>query len=632
MKKLGLSLLGIFFALTLFACGKVDDPYYEVSDYGLASIRDEQELRALTKQKESAWATNFFRGLFGTESAARDDMDFNDELGGEQGEHSSTNVQVEGIDEGDIVKTDGNRIYTIQWNTLRVIDVDQGTMHLVLSATRDDYGAWYSDLYLTDDYLVVIGYHYDYIYLDRDGDKISNDATDESRPSYGGYGRSMTLIELYDKDTLERVERYEMSGHLQTSRLIDNTLVLISTMSVPQEAEIDPRPYVNHNDTVIVPEYSDIKYVENTQYQAYTMITTIALSETISHEMDIFLGSYSWGQIYVSKQAIYMATGYYDYEHDVYRSLLVSYQFDEDYRVTYGGHGHYRGHVISPFAMDEHDGYFRLVTTEGWGDNVVNRLFVFERIEVDGKRELAQVGRIDEGLGKPRETVRSVRFMGDQAYVVTFEMIDPYYIIDLSDPTNPTITGELEVPGFSTYLHPWHDQMMIGLGYESSGVGVDGIKLSLYDNTDAENPVEVGSPRVFLNDGSYSYSEALHNHKALLIHKTRDFIGFSMERYYYFSNTYRWTSDYMIFDVKPSREIPIDVLATVSHYPIFEANDDLYQANDHHWYYGYADFSVRRAVYVGDYLYVLSGEAITSHAMNDAFNEVNRLIYRQLTE
>ena len=390
--------------------------------------------------------------------------------------------------------------------------------------------------------------------------------------------------------------------------------------------DVDPRPFFKHGDDTIVPEYTDIKYLPGMPYRSFTVISHIHLDASPTLEYDIFLGNSGWGNFYVSHAGIYLATVLYE-QTPLGRwkqsGKLISYIFEDNGSVSYGGAGQFEGHVLNQFSMDEHDGYFRMFTTEGWGDDVVNRLYVFERKVIDGKRVLEVVGLIDEGLGKPRETIRSARFMGDRATVVTFEMIDPFYVIDLSDPYNPTILGELEIPGFSTYQHPWTDNLVLGIGYESDGIGVDGIKLALYDISDEENPVEVGKPLVMLNkDHGWQYGEALHNHKAILVSKPFDFIGFSIYRYHWFSSNYRQTNDYIIFNIDPEREHPIEIAATLSHIDLYEANEDFFRG------FGAWRFGVDRAVTIGNYLYVVSGEAVTSHKILDDFETVNTLIFR----
>jgi inhibitor of cysteine peptidase len=355
---------------------------------------------------------------------------------------------------------------------------------------------------------------------------------------------------------------------------------------------------------------------------AFTMVTKVDLEDEIEVDFDIFLGDSSWGQIYVSTEAIYLATTTYTWDdtNETIRSkgTLLSYTFNEDGSIAYGGVGYYDGYVINQFAMDEYDGTFRMVTTEGWGDSVKNRLYVFQRTEEDGKRILKRIGFLDEGIGKPRETVYSVRFNGTMATVVTYEQIDPLYTIDLSDPTNPVIRAGLEVSGYSTYQHPWGEHYIVGIGYEAEGNLIEGLKVALFDVSDPDNPVEVGEPLIIPNDGGWTSSEAIWNHKAILVAEELGFLGFAVSRYHWTSYEYYFSNDYMIFKIDPESETPVTIEAAISHQDLYLEDREYFDA----WYRYYYDFSIERAVYVGDYLYAISGEAVTSHDMTDGFKRI----------
>jgi inhibitor of cysteine peptidase len=493
------------------------------------------------------------------------------------------------------------------------------------STVEDQQYTYFSDLYLTSKYLVVIGQRYTYFTLNLDGEFSNQTSSTKSDMRWYWYGFAQSVIMIYDLETLNKVETFEVHGNILTSRLIENNLYLISTQYVVIDDQMDPRPIFKQGNTPIIPEYNQIKFLPNTSLDAYTIITRIDLSSTPTMEFDIFLGTSSWGQLYVSLNAIYFATNTYTFNRVtsdyVTVGTLISYMFNADGSVSFGGSTEFEGYVINQFAMDEYEGNIRIVTTDGWGDFVKNRLYIFEKAIVDNKRILRQVALIDEGLGKPRERVQSVRFNGPLATVVTFEMTDPFYTIDLSNPKNPIIRAGLEVTGFSTYQHPWLNQTVIGIGYEADDNGrILGIKLSLYDVSDWDNPVEIGKSLVLYNgENGWNYSEALHNHKAILINEERGFIGFAMQRSYWTVNSYEYASEYMIFSIDPNREQPIAIDASLGHMDLYLANRNHYQNNQRYSY----DFSVERAVYIGDYLYVISGEAISSHNMNRSYERVS---------
>jgi uncharacterized secreted protein with C-terminal beta-propeller domain len=503
--------------------------------------------------------------------------------------------------------------------------------------------AYFSDLYITNKYLIVIGQSWVYTYFDSSGkivpevDPTINDEESDGDASienstYLYAPTSSTVIRIYDIDTLELSDEYEVSGYYLSSRLIENSLYVISnhhSYYYNTLENYDPRPWIRENGEMSVPDFTDIKYLPDMQYQSFTVITSFLLADEITETHNIFLGSSNWGQIYVSPTNIYFATTLYDYDffgNWKQRGMLISYQVNSETGVvTYGGSGQFLGYVINQFAMDEYDGYMRIVTTEGWGDSVKNRLYIFERTVADNKLILKRVSLIDEGIGKPRETVLSVRFNKEYATIVTYEQTDPFYTVDLSDPLNPSIKGELEVTGFSLYQHPWTDTLVLGIGQEAEGNNILGLKLALYDITDFENPVEVGSPLVLLNQlNSWTFSEALYNHKAILVAKEKGFIGFSIWRSRWFSSYYANTNDYIIFDINPESSTPITIKHTISHYHLFEENRQAYTTAN---YYGYWNFNIERAVYIGDYLYVVSGEAISSHNLVGEFSTIQEMVF-----
>lgn len=191
------------------------------------------------------------------------------------------------------------------------------------------------------------------------------------------------------------------------------------------------------------------------------------------------------------------------------------------------------------FSMDEYEGNLRVATTyvvetrteENYDEETgigsisyeeplySNRLYILDD-------NLKEIGKIDD-LAKD-EKIYSVRFMGKMGYIVTFEQVDPLFVIDLSDPTNPQIKGELKIPGYSSYLHPYDETHIIGIGYNTKsngygGITTDNMKMSMFDVSDVENPKEMFSIDI---GKSYTSSELLYNHKVLFYKKSDNLIGF----------------------------------------------------------------------------------------------------------
>lgn len=628
--KKGLIFVFIMLFISLVGCNLSSKTIKE--DYGLSSIKDGDELKKLFK-------SNYKRNFFSSGIMQEDSADLKEgaqQTNGSTTDYTKTNVQVEGVDEGDKIKTDGKRIYSLSNSNLRVVEaLPDGSMNIVLSENliADEqasrvryYYTYYDSLYLTDKYLVVIGQIYQNHYFDL---YTNQEPISYYRPIH------LSVAFIYDLDTLTLVDKYEISGHLNTSRLIDNKLYLISTYSPyyssEKDNEMDLRPWVKEQDQLIYFDYEDIKYLPNMQYESFTLITTITLGDEVKYENDVFLAYNYWSVIYVSKNAIYLTA--YQYDYNIFgttkrNSKVVSYQFSDE-GLVYGGMATFLGVLNNQFFIDEYDGYLRLASTEGWsGENVKNRLYVFKRQLKDGIYTLEQVGLLDRGLGKVGETIKSVRFNKDKATIVTFQQTDPFYTIDLSDPTNPKIIGALEIPGFSTYQHPWRENLVVGIGFNAIDGRQTGMKLALYDISDFNNPIEVGKPLIISNNvNSWSYSEALFNHKAIFIDQKYNSLGFGLYRSNWTNGYYTATNDYLVFDVDETRDEPIQIKATFNHIDYFTENVNDYK--EAYWNY---NFNIERAVRIDGHLYLVSGEVITSHNIDNEYQLVDKIIFTQATK
>ena len=200
---------------------------------------------------------------------------------------------------------------------------------------------------------------------------------------------------------------------------------------------------------------------------------------------------------------------------DIYRFKL------QGGHVSEAGQGSVPGTTLNQFSMDEYEGNFRVATTSGgmWSDDpAVNNLFVLDT-------NMKTIGQLT-GLA-PGESIKSVRFMGAQAYVVTFRNVDPLFVINLGNPALPSVLGQLKIPGYSTYLHPYADNMLLGFGYDVKNEGESaynmGLKVSLFDISDFSQPKELST---ILLGSRGSYSEVLDNQKALLFSKEKNLIAF----------------------------------------------------------------------------------------------------------
>ena len=407
-------------------------------------------------------------------------------------DYSTTNVQVEGVDEADIVKTDGDYIYYISSKKVVIVNtMDSSNLKIEAELKYEDENFYPNELYIYENKLVVIG------------EKNKNDyeelITVETIYPIDNNGTIAKIynIENRNKPKLER--EVEVQGNYLTSRMIKDNLYFItnkylySYLIINKEInEIDENEFKPvYRDTAISEEekyieYNDIYYFPESEDTSYLNVVGFNINDNKEANIDTYLGAGT--EIYSSQNSLYITRVKYEYEdtktHGYYNNYDVNtyiYKFElEGSKATYKNVGSVPGKVLNQFSMDEKDGYFRIATTNSsnWNSETnTNNLYVLnENLEIVGKIEDLAKG----------EKIYSVRFMQNRAYMVTFVETDPLFVINLSEPTNPIVLGELKIPGYSKYLHPYDENHIIGFGEktktnENGGVVADGMKMALFD-------------------------------------------------------------------------------------------------------------------------------------------------------
>lgn len=442
----------------------------------------------------------------------------------------------------DIIKTDGNYIYYASryYQKINVVLVNEDYEVEVLDSI--DLGDVYTEnIYLTEDYVIVVGYTYEqtpYQYAVGAMDFIWT------------YSSPTGTVVVIDRDTNDIVYEVETDTYFFDHRIIDSTMYLVSRKYSNQYDE-ELRPTITETkdsqEYKSYIDYDSIYYYDDVSSPAMTIITSINLND-FSYEAQAFIGDVN--HVYVDEDSLYTASSYYEYHLDQSRtqySKIIKFKINpEESSFTYQGGQTVDGIIQDSYWMDEYQGYLRVVTSQSWPAK--NRIFILEEDEFEDKLNI--VSKIDEGLGLEGETVKSVRFNKDYAQVVTFEQTDPLYTIDLSDPLNPFIKeNPIKEEGYSTYMHVWNeDHYLIGFGFDATSEGrITGLKLSAYD-TRLEVPLDTYS---FASDEqagfSYSFSEAIYNPKALMVDATKGIIGFPMSLYRYTDVDYYYESSFVLF-------------------------------------------------------------------------------------
>ena len=446
-------------------------------------------------------------------------------------DYASTNEQVEGIEEADLVKTDGKFIYVASGNVVSIIRAEGGTMTLAdtLRMPLDDksgQGIHISELYIDKDRLVILGSRN--LHQPYPADLPASSSPAVTEPAVDGkigimppiYSKNFVYTGVYsvsDTGKATLLKEFELEGNLLSSRKKADTVYLAVNKFNYYYIMNDVLPVLR--DSAKSKEFTPlsvnkIMYYPGNTTPEYLMVAAIDIREAATpSNVEAILGSGS--QIYMNDHALYIARQ--DYSDGSGMTTSLSKFSIDGTKIGFAGGGKVKGTLLNQFSMDEHNSHLRVATTL-WGMESTNAVYVLDS-------QLNVVGAL-ENLA-PGETIFSARFMGDKGYLVTFRQIDPLFVLDLSNPAAPKVTGELKVPGFSNYLHPVGEDLILGIGQDTRdiytktpsgeeiiiGTQTAGLKFSLFDVSDMGKPKEL---QTLTLGGSGSYAEMLYNHKAIM--------------------------------------------------------------------------------------------------------------------
>lgn len=560
------------------------------------------------------------------------------EVGAPAPDYSATNVQVEGVDEADIVKNDGEFIYLVSGNTVRVIKAFPPDQLSELAKLKIDEGSFSpTDLYLSKNKLVIIGnkVHRGPIPLGK------NNSSEAIIPPYKPYipRTKMVIFDMSDK-TNPQVERtLEFDGSQISSRRIGNFLYLVLNNTPDYYFILEGKELVSS----VIPSFLDsrhgninkpivdcskIHFLPRYSQPNFLVVAGINIensSSAVNKEVIMGAGRFDTS-VYAGPENLYIASQRYFYPEvgifDIWAQPSYGSEKTSLFRfnltngeVKYKETGEIKGRLLNQFSMDEYENTFRVATTTGevWNrkDPSKNHLFILDRDNLN-----KVLGSIEDIA--PGERIYSVRFMGKRAYMVTFKKIDPFFVIDVENPVAPKILGALKIPGYSDYLHPFDENHIIGFGKEAADpqeireadLGRDfdfawyqGMKIALFDVTDVANP-KVLFKELIGDRGTES--EVFHNHKALLYDKTRGLFSFPVTVAEIKNKTGYTGSEYgqAVFQGAYVYTLNLQdgfkLKGKITHY-----NDpSVFKKQGYYWYDD--KNSIKRIVYIGNFLYTLS--------------------------
>ncbi len=461
-------------------------------------------------------------------------------------DYSGTNVQVAGVDEPDIVKTDGERIFVVAQGSLYWIDASD-TPEIVASLRLDGWG---QQLFLSGDRLLVMtsggGYGIE---------PFAGVAIDSISPAYQTQRVVLTEVDVSSPDSMEAVRTLMLDGSILSSRMADGTIRVVvhsgptgfdwvypegSGIRAEQKA-VEANKKLIEESTLEnwVPWYILKNHRTGTtadgpvlgcdqvghpdEFSGLSMLSILSIDLESGLEPGNSIGLLAAGQtIYASNDNLYVATSPWmawpaarweesQNNDDTLTTQLHMFDISDPETATYVASGEVEGVLHSQWSMDEYEGVLRVVVTDEnpwWGSSGVpdTAVVTMERRGDD----LVQIGSVD-GLGK-NERVYAVRFIQEKGYVVTFRQVDPLYVVDLSDPRDPEVKGELKINGYSAYLHPIGEDLLLGVGQDATDEGRQlGTQVSVFDVSDPSDPRRLS--RLTFED---AYSDAEWDHHAFL--------------------------------------------------------------------------------------------------------------------
>lgn len=453
--------------------------------------------------------------------------------------YSETNTQVQGVDEADIVKTNGKKIFYLTQNKLEIFDATKTKTTVEKEITFAE-NVYPYEMYLDENYFVVLA-----------SSQIARNISGEIAEKLRGVssGKRATIAFVYDVNSYELMREIAVEGYEIASRKIDNNIYIVTNKHIYfyetfDENEVLPlyKDTAKSGELLEVPA-TQIKYFNDYKEDEscnYMIITSFSLDDMTSEvNINTYLGA--GNEVYCSKENLYVVKIKYDYSYMPKISAAIDqaigvtgisknevstniHKFKiEDNNVKYVATGKVSGSLLNQFSMDEYNKNFRITTTGDDGNN----LYVLN----ENMQEIGSVTNLASG-----EKIYATRFIGDKAYVVTYKTVDPLFVIDLSAPTAPKVLGELKIPGYSSYLHPFGKNYLIGFGEDSVEKSyinwegeqevvayANGLKMAIFDVSDFSNPKELYSVKMG-NRGSTS--ELLYNHKALLFDEEEGIFAF----------------------------------------------------------------------------------------------------------
>lgn len=563
--------------------------------------------------------------------------------------YSDTNVQVAGVDEADIIKIDGEYIYAVSGSVIYIAHAyPSESAKIVGQIAIEEFSP--QELFINGDRILVFGYTY--AGNTEPGYPITimpDDMMPGTSSSIYPYRTGLTSVKLYDtkdRSNPELLKSIDIEGSYLTSRKIGSDVYFVVN-SYPDYFDINPaasdlipgyRETNGDAKTSVslqpIASYDQIGYIPPVQAASFLTIASLSMTDAEKAVSKTVIAG-SGENVYASADNLYIAQTSWPVHDGIgipisdqtQNTVVTKFSLNSG-DVVYEATGSVKGHILNQFAMDEYDGNFRIATTiSGYVNNrdtSTNNIFVLDT-------SMKAIGALEDVA--PGESIYAVRFMGKRAYMVTFLHVDPLFVIDLAQPEDPKILGKLKIPGYSNYLQPYDETHLLGIGHEVDAsidadlvhtdnavyyTAIQGVKLSLFDVSDVNNPIEVYK-EVIGDRGTESLANS--EHKAFLFDKESGLLVLPVTVAELKPGQPKNMQGEFVFQGAYVYNLTLDggfnLKGKVSHYD----TNDIFQKSGEYFYGGQGQ--ITRSLYIGDVLYTLSQSRLQ-------LNDLNSLAIRKM--
>jgi inhibitor of cysteine peptidase len=580
-------------------------------------LNPDQGLQAVSQQFALTW----FLGAAAAPSGATENRD-------SAGQYSTTNLQEAGVDEGDVMKNDADYVYVLKEGTLRIAKVQPPDALEQLSSVAIEGQP--DSLYLLGDKLVALSGTGQWYWYE---DAVASPAAPVAASSLQSTTQVIvTIIDVTDRSEPNIIRTYRMEGRLVDSRMVEGRLhiVLAVTPNLPQPEEMPGTPLEKilpmyevgdgnggASSSGLIADWPSFYRPADPDGYGIIVVATINTNDPNAEIKSAGLTADA-GLIYASTQALYLTDTTYGYSWLSKENTVVHKFHLKDDGAEYAGSGSVPGRPLNQFSLGEYQDFLRIATTVGHvgpiGGDASNNVYVLG----EGNAGLEVVGKV-EGIA-PGEQIYSARFIGPRGFLVTFVKVDPLFTLDLADPCNPKVVGQLKVPGYSNYIHILDENHLLTIGKDAEAQDENwalyqGVQLSIFDVTNFAEPNLMYHESIGTRG---TYSEALDNHKAFNFFAPKALLAIPIDLYEGSTGDWSWGTHTFsgLYVYRVTVDEGFNLLGRI--------NTSVRDASEPYWYYYGGNWT--RGVFIGDNVYAVTNQLIRSAAASDPNTVIDTLV------